>query len=154
MKRITNIPKFKENPNIIRSPSIPKRYPLFTLVYGPGGLYFVNESSEVLPSVSTEPWGFKGELTLQGGNEFSYTDVQPDEGVLIQKAMTKEEAEDFVIYGQDFYRGLYIYLESERFGKIRITPDLKHRVEEQILIYTDGGSPRRVIVTSMEDNDA
>ena len=154
MKRVTNIPKFQENPNIIRSPSIPKRYPLFTLVYGPGGLYFVNESSEVVTSISTVPWGFHEELSLQGGDEFNYSDVQPGEGVLIQKAMTEEEAEEFVVYGQDFYRGIYLYLESDRFGKIRITPDSKHRVDEQILIYADCGSPSRVMVTSMEDNDA
>ena len=57
MDRVLNAPKFQENPNIIRSPSIPKRYPLLTLVEGVDGLYLVNESSEVLNSVSTEPWG-------------------------------------------------------------------------------------------------
>ena len=154
MKRILNAPKFKENPNIIRSPSVPKRYPLLTLVEGEDGLYFVNESSEVIKSVSTTPWGFSGELSLQGGEEFSYSDIQPGEGVLIQRGMTKEEAEIFVVHGKDFIKGIYIYLESERFGKISICPDSKYWVNEQILIYTDGGSPRRVMVTSMEDNDA
>ena len=154
MSRILNAPKFKENPNIIRSPSIPNRHPLFTLVHGDSGLYFVNEGSETLPSISSKPWGFSGELTLQEGEMFSYTDVQPGEGVLIQREMTKEEAEDFDFYGQEFYIGTYLYLESERFGKIRITPDSRHRVDEQVLIYTSGGSPSRVMVTSMEDNNA
>ena len=153
MKRVLNAPKFKDNPNIIRSPSIPKRYPLLSLVDGFGGLYFVNESSEVITSVSTAPWGFSGELSLQGGEEFFYEDVQPNEGVLVQKAMTQEEYENNIYYGKDFYKGLYLYVVSESLGSIRINPDSKHSVEEQILIYTDLSSPSRVMISKMEDTD-
>jgi len=151
MKRVLNAPKFKENPNIIRSPSIPKRYPLLSLVDDVGGLYFVNESSEVIKSISTVPWGFSGELRLEGGEEFSYEDVQPNEGVLVQRVMTQEEYENNIYYGKDFYKGLYLYVISDSLGSIRIEPDSKYSVEEQILIYTDLGSPRQVMISKMED---
>ena len=151
MRRVLNAPTFKDNPNIIRSPSIPKRYPLLSLVDGSGGLYFVNESSEIITSVSTVPWGFSGELSLQGGEEFSYENIQPNEGVLVQKAMTQEEYENNIYYGKDFYKGLYLYVVSNSLGSIRIDPDSKYSVEEQILVYTDFTSPSRVMIKKMDE---
>jgi len=153
MNRILNAPKFEENPNIIRSPSIPKRYVLLSLVDGVNGLYLVNESSEVLKSVSTAPWGFSGELSLQGGEEFFYEDVQPGEGVLVQKDMSKEEFENDIFYGKDFVKGLYIYLSSNKLGNIRINPDSRNAVYEQILMYTDLSSPSRVMISDKGDID-
>ncbi len=55
MKRIKNAPKYKDN--IVRSPSVPERFPSITLVKGDGGLYLVNESSEILEFVSSKPLG-------------------------------------------------------------------------------------------------
>ena len=151
MNRVLNAPKFKENPNIIRSPSIPKRYPLLTLVEGVGGLYLVNESSEVLKSVSSEPWGFSGELCLEGGKRFFYEEVQPNEGVLIQKAMTEEAYEYNIYYGKDFIKGLYLTVSSKSLGKIRITPDSKYSVNGQVLLYTNLTTPSRVGVSKIGD---
>ena len=147
MKRVLNSPKFKENPNIIRSPSIPKRYVLLSLVECVEGLYFVNESSEVLKSLSTVPWGFSGDLSLQGGEEFFYENIQPGEGVLVQKDMSEEEFENNVYYGKDFIKGFYIYLTSNKLGNLRINPDSRNSVYEQTLMYTDLSSPSRVMIS-------
>ncbi len=141
MKRILNATKFKDNPNIIRSPSIPKRYPRITLV-GSSSLYLVNESNEVLKSVKAEPWGFSGELTLESDKEYVYEDVQPNEGVLVY-----EPLKDDGIYYSDFVTGMYIWVESEELGKIRINPKVfKNGVEEQVLMYEDLTTPRMVMV--------
>jgi len=147
MKRVLNAPKFKENPNIIRSPSIPKKYPRLTLV-GNYDLYLVNESDEVLKSVKASPWGFSGVLTLESDKEFVYEDVQPGEGVLVY-----EPLEDDGFYYSDFVTGIDIYLETDKLGKVRIQPNSsKKGVKEQILQYQDLTAPRMVMISSDEDN--
>ena len=154
MKRVLNAQKYKENPNIIRSPSIPKRFALLSLVDGYDGLYFVNESSEVLKSVSASPWGFSGELMLQKDEDYFYEEIQAYEGVLVQKKMTQEEYEKNPYYYKDFIEGLYISVVSDNLGSIRITPDSKYSVNEQILMYTDLGSPSRVMISKIGTNNA
>ncbi len=142
MNRIQNIGKFEENPNILRSPSIKKRITRLSLV-GSGSLYLVNESDEVLKSVKAEPWGFSGELTLESDREYVYDNVQPNEGVLVYEPLV-----DDGIYYSDFVTGMYIWVESEELGNIRINPKVfKNGVEKQVLMYEDLTTPRLVTVT-------
>ena len=144
MNRIQNIEKFKENPNILRSPAVKRKKTRLSLV-GRSSLYLVNESDEVLKKVKAEPWGFSGELTLESDREYVYEDVQPNEGILVY-----EPLEDDGIYYSDFVTGMYIYIESGALGSIRINPKVfKKSVEEQVLMYEDLTTPRMVMTHSI-----
>ena len=95
--------------------------------------------------------GLSGELCLEGGKTFFYEEVQPNEGVLVQKAMTEEEYENNIYYGKDFIKGLYLTVSSKSLGKIRITPDSKYTVNEQVLIYTNLTTPSRVRISKIDN---
>ncbi len=141
MKRIKNAPKYKDN--IVRSPSVPERFPSITLVNGDGGLYLVNESSEILEFVSSKPLGAN-----QDAKTLTYEDVEPNEGVLIYINMTREEF-DALPYYPEGETTLYIYLKSKRFGYIELIAPYG----EQKLICSFGAPYRKVTMSSLKEGE-
>jgi hypothetical protein len=129
-------------------PPRPKRKALFSLIAYGDEIYFVNDSDEILTSVSTESSGFfsvDDETTV--GTEknpgYSYADVLPSEAVKVE--------EYDKILDSDFVLGLDVYVESKRFGKIHIrAKSHKGGVLSQPLMWEDGSFPRGVWVEEMK----
>ena len=114
-----------------------QREVIFSLMKHEGALYFVNDSDEVLETVSSDSFGFVEDASLEGNPHFLYKDVKPGESVKV------EEYDDY--YDLDYVLGFYIYIESNALGRVKITPPFaKGGVRPQPLLYKDGTTPRLV----------
>jgi len=147
MNRRPNMKGYEYNEAVKKNPAIVKRKIRLSLMDMGGSMYLVNDSDETLKNVKAREWGFSGELSLQNDNDFIYENVLPKEGVLVYGPTTIED--DDYIFRSDFTTGIYIYVESNELGNIRITPKTitKRGFLEQPLIFMDGTFPRSVIVT-------
>jgi len=120
-----------------------KREVLFSLMNYNGGIYFVNESDEVLKKLSNDSFGFVGEASIAGVSNYIYKDINPGESVKV------EEYDDF--YDLDYMLGFKLYIESEKLGKIMIKPPMaKGGVKAQALVYKDGTTPKYVRLEDTE----
>ena len=155
--RISNKLSWKE-PSYVKDPN---RKALFSLMYykddnlidnssgvsSKSNLYFVNESDEILDTVSISSGGFftiDSETPVSvGGNDLTYENVLPNEAVLI------ESYDNF--YDLDYVLGVTLYIQSDKLGKLRIRaiPD-KGGVKPQALLFEDG-SPRKYVVVQQLD---
>ena len=147
MNRRSNMKGYEYDDAVKKNPAIVKRKIRLSLMNMDGSMYLVNEGDETLKSVKATEWGFSGELSLQNDNDFIHEDILPNEGVLVYEP-TSIEDNDY-IFRSDFTIGMYIYVESNELGNIRITPKTinKRGLIEQPLIFMNGTSPRSVIVT-------
>ncbi len=129
-------------------PPRPKRKALFSLMEHEGDLYFVNDSDEILAHVATESSGFfsvddEATVGLENSTSYSYMDVHPSEAV-------KVEYYD-MIQDSDFILGLDIFIESKKFGKLRIrAKSHKGGVQAQSLMWDDGSFPRMVHIEKIK----
>ncbi len=115
-------------------PPRPKRTVIFSLIHHKGCLYFVNNSDETITAVSSDSYGFVENIATGNNPKASYHDVKPNEGVKV------ECYDDF--YDLDYVLGLYIMIESPKWGKIEITPkSSKGGAKAQALVYEDGTTP-------------
>lgn len=115
-------------------PPRPKRTVIFSLMNHNGCLYFVNNSNETLLSVSSDSYGYVKDAATINNPQVSYSDVKPNEGVKV------ECYDDF--YDLDYILGLYITIESPKWGKIEIKPNSsKGGAKAQALVYEDGTTP-------------
>lgn len=112
-----------------------KRNVIFSLVNHKGSIYFVNNSIETLTHVLAESYGYVEGASVVNSPRYEYADVKPNEGVKI------EYYDD--IYDLDYMLGLYITVESEKWGKIEIAPHnfSKGGVRAQALVYDDDTTP-------------
>ena len=143
MTRIKNAEKYTYNENIRYNPAVIKKRVRLSLMQIDGKLYLVNESDEILKKVRSEIWGFCGEVTMEDNTSLLYEDIVPNEGVLVY-----QEIEDDGIYWSDFNIGIYLYVQSEKLGSIRITPKSSKKlgIPEQPLIFDDFTSKNSVSV--------
>ncbi|MEA3490975.1 MAG: hypothetical protein U9R27_03665 [Campylobacterota bacterium] len=99
-------------------PRVVEREVVFSLMrYGQASmhghaLYFVNGSDEVLDVVSSDIGGFTGDLLTDDNPSFLYKSVLPHQSVKV------EEYDGY--YDLDYVLGLDLYIESKRYGKIKI----------------------------------
>ena len=128
-KRVTNLRwKFPDFP-----PRPIKREVVFSLMKYEGALYFVNDSDEVLETVSSDSCGYVLDASIDGP-KFLYKDVKPGESVKV------EEYDNY--YDLDYVLGFYLYIKSNSLGKIKIIPPFKKGgVAPQPLLYKDGTTP-------------
>ncbi len=148
MQRIKNAQGYLYHENIRFNPAVIKKKLRLSLMQVDDKLYLVNESDEVLKKVRSEIWGFTGEITMQDDTSYLYEDVEPNEGVLAFKPI-----EDDGIYWSDFEIGIYLYVESEKLGSIRITPKSGKKIglQEQPLIFDDFTSKDSVSIIDFEE---
>lgn len=117
---------------------------VFSLMNYKGGLYFVNESDDILKTVSSDSFGFILDSAIEDNPKFIYTDVKPGEGVKV------EEYDNY--YDLDYVLGFKIYIELNDIERIIITPPAKKGgVIAQPLIYKDGTTPRYVRVERLSN---
>lgn len=96
-------------------------------------LYFVNGSDEILDVVSSD-----------NNPSFLYKKVLPNESVKV------EEYDGF--YDLDYLLGFSLYIESKRYGKIKIKPPAKKGgLKKQPLLYADNSLPRYVSLDRVLD---
>ncbi len=132
--------KFPEFP-----PQVVKREVVFSLMNFQGGLYFVNDSDETLKTVTSDSFGFIENSSIENNPRFNYSDVKSGESVKV------EEYDGY--YDLDYVLGFKIYVESNTFGKIIITPPAKKGgVVAQPLLYKDDTTPRFVRIEKISDN--
>ena len=127
-------------------PPKPKREIKYALVRDKNDLYFINQSNEVINQVSTASLGFltveDTVYTPEKDQSCTYKDVLPGEGILI------ENYDDSRVY-DGYMLGLYIYINNE----YRISPrSHKGGVQNQILVYGDGSTPRYVGIREEDVN--
>lgn len=119
-----------------------KREVIFSLMDFQGALYFVNDSEEILTSVSTESFGFVEDSSLENNPKYNYKDVKPKESVKV------EQYDGY--YDLDFVLGFNIYIESKKLGKIILYPPFdKGGVKAQPLLYKEG-TPRFVSLKKVD----
>lgn len=124
-------------------PPKPKRDIKYALVREHNDVYFINQSNEVIKQVSTASFGFLTEddtvYSPENNTEYTYEDVQPGEGVLVENYN-----DDRAFY--DYMLGLYIYIKNKD-GQFRINVNShKGGVKSQILMYADGTTPRFISI--------
>ena len=126
-------------------PPRPKRNVIFSLINYEGSLYFVNNSLETLSSVSSKSYGYIEDASIVNNPQYDYTNVKPNEGVKI-------ECYDGY-YDLDYMLGLYITIESKKWGKVEIQPHgYKGGVRPQALVYDDDTTPMFVALKEMKES--
>ena len=129
-------------------PSFPprpiKREVLFSLMYEGPQIYFVNDSNEILNKVSANIRGFVGEGSVTNISDRIYIDVKPGESVMLD--------EYDMLLDSDFTLGLFIDVESNKYGKMSINSKMgKGGVPSQVRMYKDLTTPRMVDITIKEE---
>lgn len=122
-----------------------KRNVIFSLMHYEGSLYFVNNSKETLKKVEAHGYGYIEDASVLNCPHYTYTDIKSKEGVKV------EYYDDS--YDLDYMLGLYITIESEKWGKIEIKPHnfSKGGVRPQVLLYDDGTTPMFVYLSTTKD---
>lgn len=127
-------------------PRAVKREVIFSLMEHKGGLYFLNESDEILDLVSTNSYGFMEEINVNSDTTVSYENVNVGESVKI------EEYDGY--YDLDFTFGFELFIKSKSLGKISIRPPMhKGGVISQPLLYKDGTTPRYVRIEKFKESN-
>jgi hypothetical protein len=121
------------------------RVPLYYLD-GEGDVYFINNSSETLDSVSVDSCGMQtldDEVMSVGGPACSYEDVKPGEAV-------KVESYDPVL-DSDFMMQLDVAVSSPSKGKMKFRCWAKGGFSSEVLLWDDGRPGSRVGVVREDD---
>lgn len=126
-------------------PPRPKRNVIFSLMNYKGSMYFVNNSAEILTSVFAASYGYAEDISTVNNPYYNYMNVKPNESVKVEQYDN--------MYDLDYMLGLYITIESKKWGKIEIKPRNfnKGGVQAQALVYDDDTTPRYVILKKIEE---
>ena len=148
--RIKNLQGYVYPENVMKNPAIVKKKVKLSLQKIDNKFYLVNGSDEVLKKVKAENWGYGDVLTMEDDTLHIYENVEPNEGVLVY-----EPIKDAEIYWSDFVIGIYIYIESEQLGSIRINPHVRNKNQffEQPLMFDDNTSKRYVDIVEYDNGD-
>ncbi len=103
-------------------------------------MYFVNESSEVLKLVTSEPAGMitcDKHVVALGGEGRTYEDVQPGEGVLVDIFHRVYDSDSIVVTS--------VVVLSEKYGLLDFeTHPFKKSVPEMVLLWSNGEKGKEV----------
>ena len=119
--------------------TIEKRKPFCWLAREGDDLYFINETDEVLTTVTTSSGGYctadDDVVSMSENNGYTYKSVQPKEAVKI------DELDDF--FDGDFILQSYVSVESEKLGslELRSSPEKGGSRGNEVLLWDTGETP-------------
>lgn len=120
------------------------RLPKFWLARDGNSLYFINNTEEILDSVSVSTGGFQTcddvVLTVSSEEDYFYENVMPNEAVKIE--------EYHPIFDSDFIFEVVVIVKSKNEGNLIIkSPPEKGGVKEAVLLWNTGEVGRFTSIT-------